>query len=161
MRPSAQPFLWKWVEICMRMKNRFHVKGWSLNLVLIQRPGGTRKRPIEISMIQDFPLSHSSRGLTDAIFPLVNSRCHLEDTCVERFWTVILNAYKKTHEINNSERIPETSYAISVLLPLRYQADNNLPCIKSWTVLFNCYNYFSDLSPLQNFKVKRNLVTWT
>ena len=95
MRPSTQPFLWKWVEICMRMKNHFHVKGWSLNLVLIQRPGGTRKWPVEISMIQDFPLSHSSRGLTDAIFPLVNSRCHLEDTYLERFWTVILNAYKK------------------------------------------------------------------
>ena len=85
----------------------------------------------------------------------------LEDTYVERFWTVILNAYKKRHEINNSERIPETSYAISIFLPLRYQADNNFPCIKSLTVLFNWYNYFSDPSPLQNFKVKRNLVTWT
>ena len=29
--------------ICMRMKNHFHIKGWALNLVLIQRPGGTRK----------------------------------------------------------------------------------------------------------------------
>ena len=74
-------------------------------------------------MIQDFPLSHSSRGLTDAIFPLVNSRCHQEDTYLERFWTVILNAYKKRHEIHNSERSPETSYAISIFLPLRYQAD--------------------------------------
>ena len=27
--------------ICMRMKNIFHIKGWALNLVLIQRPGGT------------------------------------------------------------------------------------------------------------------------
>ena len=25
------------------MKNRFHIKGWALNLVLIQRPVGTRK----------------------------------------------------------------------------------------------------------------------
>ena len=32
--------------ICMRMKNRFHIKGWTLNLVLIQRTGGTGKRPI-------------------------------------------------------------------------------------------------------------------
>ena len=26
--------------ICLRMKNHFHVKGWALTLVLIQRPGG-------------------------------------------------------------------------------------------------------------------------
>ena len=32
--------------ICMRMKNHFHIKGWAPNLVLIQRPGGTRKWPI-------------------------------------------------------------------------------------------------------------------
>ena len=32
--------------ICMRMKNDFHIKGWALNLVLIQGPGGTRKWPI-------------------------------------------------------------------------------------------------------------------
>ena len=32
--------------ICMRMKNNFHIKGRALNLVLIQRPGGTRKWPI-------------------------------------------------------------------------------------------------------------------
>ena len=35
IRPSAQPFLWKWVLF-----------GWALNLVLIPRPGGTRKWPI-------------------------------------------------------------------------------------------------------------------
>ena len=29
--------------ICMRMTNHLHIKGWALNLVLIQRPGGTRK----------------------------------------------------------------------------------------------------------------------
>ena len=45
-------FLVKMSLICMRMKNRFHIKGWALNLVLIQRPGGTRKWPIDIC-IQD------------------------------------------------------------------------------------------------------------
>ena len=30
----------------MRMKNHFHIKGQALNLVLIQRPEGTRKWPI-------------------------------------------------------------------------------------------------------------------
>ena len=34
--------------ICMRMKNRFHVKEWALHLVLIQRPGGTRKWPVDL-----------------------------------------------------------------------------------------------------------------
>ena len=28
------------------MKNHFHTKGWALNLILIQRPRGTRKWPI-------------------------------------------------------------------------------------------------------------------
>ena len=28
----------------MRMKNYFHVKGRALNVVLIQRPGGTRQK---------------------------------------------------------------------------------------------------------------------
>ena len=32
--------------ICMRMKTHFHIKGGAPNLVLIQRPGGTRKLPI-------------------------------------------------------------------------------------------------------------------
>ena len=32
--------------IYMRMKNDFHIKGWAINLVLTQRPGGTRKWPI-------------------------------------------------------------------------------------------------------------------
>ena len=31
-------FLVKMSFICMRMKNHFHIKGWALNLVLIQRP---------------------------------------------------------------------------------------------------------------------------
>ena len=38
-------FLVKMSFICMRMKNHFHIKGWALNLVLIQRPRGTRKWP--------------------------------------------------------------------------------------------------------------------
>ena len=39
-------FLVKMSFTCMRMKNHFHIKGWTLNLVLIQRLGGTRKWPI-------------------------------------------------------------------------------------------------------------------
>ena len=42
-RPSAQPFL---CCICVRTKSHFQIKGWALSLVLIQRIGGTRKRPI-------------------------------------------------------------------------------------------------------------------
>ena len=34
----------------MRMKNYFHIKGWALNLVLIQRTGWTRKWPIPLEM---------------------------------------------------------------------------------------------------------------
>ena len=32
--------------ICMWMKNHFHIKGQALNVVLIQRPRGTRKWPV-------------------------------------------------------------------------------------------------------------------
>ena len=39
-------FLVKMSFICIRMKNHFHVKGWALNLVLIETPGGTQKWPI-------------------------------------------------------------------------------------------------------------------
>ena len=39
-------FLVKISFICMRMKNYFHIKGWALNLVLIQTPGGSRKWPV-------------------------------------------------------------------------------------------------------------------
>ena len=41
--------------ISMRTKNHFHIKGWELNLVLIERPGGTRKWSIgQISWTTDF-----------------------------------------------------------------------------------------------------------
>ena len=43
-------FLAKMSFICMKMKNHFHIKGWALSLVLIQRLGGTRKWPIDISV---------------------------------------------------------------------------------------------------------------
>ena len=39
-------FLVKTSFVYMRMKNHFHIEGWALNLVLIQRPEGTRKWPI-------------------------------------------------------------------------------------------------------------------
>ena len=39
-------FLVKMSFICMRMKSHFHIKDWALNLLLIQRPRGTRKWPI-------------------------------------------------------------------------------------------------------------------
>ena len=55
MRPSAQPFWWKWVY-CMRLKDDFHIKGWALNLVLKQRPGGTRKWPIVITSRIESPI---------------------------------------------------------------------------------------------------------
>ena len=47
MRLGAQPFLWKMSFISTRMKNDFHFKGWAPTLVFKQRPGGTRKWPID------------------------------------------------------------------------------------------------------------------
>ena len=42
-------FLVKMSFICMRMKNHFHMKGWALNLVLIQRPGDTFETTVELT----------------------------------------------------------------------------------------------------------------
>ena len=46
-------FLVKMSFICMRKKNRLHIKGWALNLVL--GPGGTRKWPIYWKSIDEMP----------------------------------------------------------------------------------------------------------
>ena len=45
------------VKICMRVKNHLHINGWALNLVLMQRPGGTRKSPIARHISAPVPLS--------------------------------------------------------------------------------------------------------
>ena len=50
-RPNAQPFLWKWVLFAWEWKMiSIYIKGWALNLVLLQRPGGTWKWPIPSEM---------------------------------------------------------------------------------------------------------------
>ena len=41
-------FLVKMSFICVRMNTHFHIKGWALNLVLMQRPGESRKWPIDL-----------------------------------------------------------------------------------------------------------------
>ena len=41
--------------ICMGMKNYFHIKGWAVNLVLIQRHGRTRKWSITLGREMQIP----------------------------------------------------------------------------------------------------------
>ena len=53
-------FLVKMSFICMRTKYHFHIKSWALNLVLIQRPEGTRKWPV--SMWVQFFFACESQG---------------------------------------------------------------------------------------------------
>ena len=43
---TCTTFLVKMSIICVKMKNDFHIKGWTPTLVLKQRPGETRKWPI-------------------------------------------------------------------------------------------------------------------
>ena len=45
--------------ICMSMKNDFHIKGWAPTLVLKQRPGGTRKWPIDCECSLSYTTSSS------------------------------------------------------------------------------------------------------
>ena len=47
---KCRTFLVNMGFICMRMKYHFHIKSWALNLVLIQRPGGTRKWSVSMSV---------------------------------------------------------------------------------------------------------------
>ena len=47
MRPSDQTIHMEMSFICLRVENHFHIKGWALNLVLIQRPRRTRWWPID------------------------------------------------------------------------------------------------------------------
>ena len=54
---KCKTFLVKMSFICIRLKHYFHIKGWALNLVLIQRPGGTRKWPISCSVFRKLPAS--------------------------------------------------------------------------------------------------------
>ena len=65
-------FLVKMSFICMRMKNLLHIKGWALNLVLIQRRGETWNWPIgQLS----FPVSFNSpRSLSESFLGPVSSR---------------------------------------------------------------------------------------
>ena len=51
-------FLVKVSFICMRMKNHLHVKGWALNLALIQKPEGTWKWPIASGGLWSCHTSH-------------------------------------------------------------------------------------------------------
>ena len=46
--PKSLTFKIRSSFICMRMENHFHIKGSALNLVLIQRPGRTRKWPFKL-----------------------------------------------------------------------------------------------------------------
>ena len=39
------------MSFSMRIKNHFHIKGLALNLVLIQRPAGTPKWPINVDKL--------------------------------------------------------------------------------------------------------------
>ena len=54
-------FLVKMSFICMIMKNHLHIKGWALNLVLIQRPGklgnGLQSSPDSFPVISESPIN--------------------------------------------------------------------------------------------------------
>ena len=58
-------FLVKMSFICMRMKNDFHIKGWAPTLVSKQRPGETRKWPIEIIKTERRNETYSKLRLTE------------------------------------------------------------------------------------------------
>ena len=70
-------FLVKMSFICTRMKNHFHVKGLALNLVLIWKPGGTRKWPI-IILLNSTPylMRHAVASPCEHNFYRVASLCY-------------------------------------------------------------------------------------
>ena len=68
-------FLVKMSFICMRMKNDFHIKGWTPTLVLKQRPGGTWKWPIMLHNWRHF--SHISK-----FFQIWSTVADYDELCV-------------------------------------------------------------------------------
>ena len=77
-------FLVKMIFICMRMKNSFHIKGSALNLVLIQRPGGTGKWSIVLLNNKTFNFrdikKHPSiqfSPLNDALLSLIKYKINI------------------------------------------------------------------------------------
>ena len=53
-------FLVKMSFICMRMKNQFYIKGWALNLVLIQRPRGNSEMAYYVAVTPTIRTSRAS-----------------------------------------------------------------------------------------------------
>ena len=66
-------FLVKMIFICMRMKNDFHIKGSALNLVLIQRPGGTGKWSIVLLNNKTFNFCHIKKHPSIQFSPLIDA----------------------------------------------------------------------------------------
>ena len=82
-------FLMKMSFICVRMKSHFHIKGWSLILVLIQGPGGTKKWPIvdtaslcdcQYRKLQWIPFLVKSMDYLKVSTNSFPSECNLEQT---------------------------------------------------------------------------------
>ena len=92
--------------ICMRMTNHFHVKGLALNLVLIQRPVGTRTRHIvrmfdfwgNLSVTSWAPMEHSKAWCSVASTCSASSR-------TRRFSTSSSNLRSRTWETNAEQNL--------------------------------------------------------
>ena len=91
---------------CTRMTNHFHVKGWALNFVLIERPVGTRKWPIvrlfdfggNLSVTSWAPMEHSKAWCSVASTCSASSR-------TRRFSTSSSNLRSRTWETNAEQNL--------------------------------------------------------
>ena len=69
-------FLVKVSFICMRMKNRFHIKGWALNLVLIQKPRGDSNMACSLPQTTPWAIQHNYGPSLMRNFKFANYQTH-------------------------------------------------------------------------------------
>ena len=138
----------------MRMKNHFHIKGWALNLVLIQRPDRTRKWPINVDKLLSIVwnvikftrdclwANNADIVMATVWFLLDNTEFKFADLSGNQLpINFKLQIGLKITKITNSN-IPRTSLGISLCCPIF------LPCLPSFKVGSFVYMCHHEMLPL-------------
>ena len=154
------------------MKNYFHIKGWALNLVLIQRPVGTRKWPIpsevryvdgkhsgsqQIGSFQTTCTLPITRAVSEPSFSLIKwiKTCSRSTTLEERFSDLAVDRHVLLPVIRGRRDMPASLYkgsskkalsCQSVWLNRRVKKETNNYCC--CTVLLVLNNSVSNLTNL-------------
>ena len=166
-------FIAKISFIFMRMKNYFHIKGWALNLVLIQRTGWTRKWPIPLEMRYVDGKHSGSQQIgsfqTSCTLPITSAEsepsfslmkwiktCSGSTTPEERFSDLAVHRHVLLWVIRGRRDMPASLYTGSSKKALSCQSvwlnrrvkKKRQKNYRSWTVLLVLTNSVSNLTNL-------------